>query len=193
MPFFPIPPAVFPPVVPAAGPLGDVPLFAYACADVVVAWSPPDGFKFALEQRPVSFQRDDLQLSASIRHAWRDTTRQAAEVLEAFSEETFERVRTGLSRLPIFKNVVVSEDEITRHIVAGDEVVVHRYVATFDPGPGEIARGMTGRLRFSSNHLSVLRELEHGLAVGAELSVSSDSHLAIDETHTLAAFPPLSG
>ncbi len=44
MPFFETTPTVFPRVIPPCGPLGDIPTFAFALADAVVAWTPPAGF-----------------------------------------------------------------------------------------------------------------------------------------------------
>jgi hypothetical protein len=44
VPFFESTPTVFPPVIPPCGPLGDVPAFAFAVGDAVVAWTPPDDF-----------------------------------------------------------------------------------------------------------------------------------------------------
>ena len=57
MPFFESTPTVFPPLIPSCGPLGNVPRFAFAVEDCVVAWTPPDEFPWRADNLHLNFRR----------------------------------------------------------------------------------------------------------------------------------------
>src|SRR5688500_5526458 len=101
MPRFPDPPRVFPPVVPPAGPTGDWPVFACARDGVMMAWSPPDEFLFADEERPVSFTDGDSFLRATMLHRWRADAHEAAAAVQADLDDQIQRTRRALDTLGV--------------------------------------------------------------------------------------------
>lgn len=70
MPRFATRPEVFPPVVPPAGSMGDVPMFAFCDPKMVLAWTPPDEFKAGKTERRLGWRIDGGLLGVELHYVW---------------------------------------------------------------------------------------------------------------------------
>jgi hypothetical protein len=110
MPRFPTAPTVFPPIVPPAGPTKDMPMFALAEGGSVVAWTPPEEFRAAVEHRSFAFRVGDAVVAMTLQYFWgRDPTERRARVDAAIADQV-ERGRTALARLGLHEREVLRDE-----------------------------------------------------------------------------------
>jgi hypothetical protein len=110
MPRFPTAPTVFPPIVPPAGPTKDMPMFALAEGGSVVAWTPPEDFRAAVEHRSFAFRVGDAVVAMTLQYFWgRDATDRRARA-DAEIAHQVELCRTALTRLGLHEREVLRDE-----------------------------------------------------------------------------------
>lgn len=138
MPFFDERPEVFPPIVAPAGKFGHVPAFAQAVGEDVVAWSPPDGFRYREYDYVYSFRRvsDNARLSVHTMFRFDGEQRSAREQIEWDALESLRRthdlVAASAGPNP-YVRVTPIHDEVTRVTAGADELRVDWW-GTFSGG-----------------------------------------------------------
>ena len=138
MPFFDEKSDVFPPVVPPVGKLGDVPAFAQAVGEDVVAWNPPDGFRYREYDYIYFFHResDNARLVVHTMFRFDGEQRTAREQIEWDVLESHRRllqlVADSAGPNP-YGIVVPLHDEVMRVTDGADELHVNWW-GTFSGG-----------------------------------------------------------